>query len=311
MGDDASILSVRRGREALKRERASQVDLRRQEQARARRRGDFPEVRRIQGMIDEINDEASFVNVNFAADEGSYGSYGDDLSCVTFDTLATVEASRRGGTDACRRGGAAGSTTAAAVVAPEKTIGLRTRPRGGLWTQYGQTRGSTRERRRAAGGDLRASAARTGSGGWTPVLRSNVRCVSPCYLAIARAGRGGCVQRPPRPGRRRRPEPLLPGHCASVACGETRPLLRWWKATGKKPRTSQMSWRCRTLTDYFGGPTEEDFEESQPDRAADGARSVSCKRQPRAALPERRGGSSPRPEAQPRATTAPTATAAL
>ena len=70
LGDDASILSVRRGRDALKRERASQVDLRRQEQARARRRGDFPEVRRIQGMIDEINDEATFVNVDFAADEG-------------------------------------------------------------------------------------------------------------------------------------------------------------------------------------------------------------------------------------------------
>jgi hypothetical protein len=90
LGDDASILSVRRGRDALKRERASQVDLRRQEQARARRRGDFPEVRRIQGMIDEINDESSFTNVDFAADEGSYFTEGDDLSCVTFDTLATA-----------------------------------------------------------------------------------------------------------------------------------------------------------------------------------------------------------------------------
>ena len=91
LGDDASILSVRRGRDALKRERASQVDLRRQEQARARRRGDFPEVRRIQGMIDEINDEAT-VFTNILDDEGSYGSYGDDLSCVTFDTLATAAA---------------------------------------------------------------------------------------------------------------------------------------------------------------------------------------------------------------------------
>ena len=89
LGDDASILSVRRGRDALKRERASQVDLRRQEQARARRRGDFPEVRRIQGMIDEINDEATFATGDFAADEGSYFTEGDDLSCVTFDTLAT------------------------------------------------------------------------------------------------------------------------------------------------------------------------------------------------------------------------------
>ena len=92
LGDDASILSVRRGRDALKRERASQVDLRRQEQARARRRGDFPEVRRIQGMIDEINDESSIVPGDFAADEGSYFTEGDDLSCVTFDTLATNSA---------------------------------------------------------------------------------------------------------------------------------------------------------------------------------------------------------------------------
>ena len=40
-------------------------------------------------MIDEINDEASIVPVDFAADEGSYFTEGDDLSCVTFDTLAT------------------------------------------------------------------------------------------------------------------------------------------------------------------------------------------------------------------------------
>ena len=135
MGDDASILSVRRGRDALKRERASQVDLRRQEQARARRRGDFPEVRRIQGMIDEINDEAT-VFTNILDDEGSYGSYGDDLSCVTFDTLATAAAAAsaprrpRPGVPPRRRARVRQLPPPSSL--QRNLIGLRTRPSGGF-----------------------------------------------------------------------------------------------------------------------------------------------------------------------------------
>ena len=44
LGDDASIFSVRRGRDALKRERASRVDFAPGAGARAEK-GDFPEVK--------------------------------------------------------------------------------------------------------------------------------------------------------------------------------------------------------------------------------------------------------------------------
>ena len=119
LGDDASILSVRRGRDALKRERASQVDLRRQEQARARRRGDFPEVRRIQSMIDEIIDEATFVNVDFAADEGPTVLWRRPVASRSTPWPQLEARARTGG--AARRAPRrrAGSTAAAAVVAPE------------------------------------------------------------------------------------------------------------------------------------------------------------------------------------------------
>ena len=85
-------------------------------------------------MIDEINDEAT-VFANILDDEGSYFTEGDDLSCVTFDTLATgasapVARRPRPGVPPRRRARVREKPPQSSL--QKNLIGLRTRPSGGF-----------------------------------------------------------------------------------------------------------------------------------------------------------------------------------
>lgn len=91
LGDDCSIATAQRGRDALRRARASQADLLRAEQRRFIKRGDADAARRIQVMLD-ATDVASVAGPVVDDDEGSYGTYlsADELSCVTVGTFGSV-----------------------------------------------------------------------------------------------------------------------------------------------------------------------------------------------------------------------------